>query len=40
MTVDHIIPCVCTPHPPTCADRTTYGKLGELIADGRVVVLR
>lgn len=25
MTVDHIIPCVCTPHPPTCADRTTYG---------------
>lgn len=25
MTVDHIIPCVCAPHPPTCADRTTYG---------------
>lgn len=20
-----IIPCVCTPHPPTCADRVSYG---------------
>ena len=25
MTVDKIIPCVCIPHPPTVADKTTYG---------------
>lgn len=25
MTVDRIIPCVCTPHPPTLGDSVRYG---------------
>ena len=25
MTVDRIIPCVCTPHPPTIMDSVRYG---------------
>ena len=25
MTVDRIIPCVCTPHPPTAGDSVRYG---------------
>lgn len=26
MTADRIIPCVCTPHPPTAGDSGKYGR--------------
>ncbi len=33
MTVKHIVPCVCTKHPPTAADKTTYGMPVLFVSD-------
>ena len=36
MTVEHIIPCICTKHPPTAADKSTYGMPILTVSDGLV----